>query len=112
VQERVLEDGAYAPDIWKLEVGNTLLLAERHGRIAPEHRARALQQLSTLPIAVDLETAGQAWSGTWQLAQRFRLTLYDAAYLELAQRRALPLATLDRDLRRGAETLGIELLGV
>jgi predicted nucleic acid-binding protein len=56
-------------------------------------------------------THGYAWSTTLRLAERFALTLYDAAYLELAQRRSLPLATLDRDLRAAALAVNIELLG-
>jgi predicted nucleic acid-binding protein len=52
-----------------------------------------------------------AWSDTLELSDRFRLTLYDACYLELAQRRNLPLATLDGDLRAAGDALGIEMLG-
>ncbi len=49
------------------------------------------------------------WAGTLHIADRFRLTVYDAAYLELAQRRALPLATLDQDLRNAGSALGVAL---
>ncbi len=61
---------------------------------------------------VDPDTDAYAWTVVLQLADRFQLTLYDAAYLELAARRRLPLATLDRDLREAAAALGIALLGV
>jgi len=60
---------------------------------------------------LDTETTDQAWTTTARLAERYRLTLYDAAYLELAQRRKLPLATLDEDLIRTGKTLDMTLLG-
>jgi predicted nucleic acid-binding protein len=65
-----------------------------------------------LPISTDPETGKQAWNATLQLAHRHRLTLYDAAYLELAQRRRLPLATLDSDLRAAAMVECVPLLGI
>ena len=60
---------------------------------------------------IDAETAARAWAATSQLAVRFKLTIYDAAYLELAQRLRLPLATLDKELRTAGRALGIALLG-
>jgi len=71
----------------------------------------SLVELGFMPITIDADTNGYAWSTTLRLAERFALTLYDAAYLELAQRRSLPLATLDRDLRAAALAANIELLG-
>ena len=62
-------------------------------------------------MTIDVETASQAWAVTSQLATRFRITMYDAAYLELAQRLGLPLATLDRELRAAGGALGVTLLG-
>ncbi len=64
-----------------------------------------------LDRVVDADTNNYAWSGTLRLAERFSLTMYDAAYLELALRHHLPLATLDRELRSAAPALDIELLG-
>ena len=75
-------------------------------------RDAALTQLANLNIQVDSETNAQAWAATLALADRFALTLYDAAYLELALRRALRLASLDRDLRAAAEMTGVGLLGI
>ena len=69
-----------------------------------------LSELNDLPIVLDDETAAQAWSATIQLAERHRLTVYDAAYLELAQRRGLPLASLDQELRTAAEVAGVALV--
>jgi predicted nucleic acid-binding protein len=62
-------------------------------------------------VTINVETAGRAWAATSRLAAMHRLTIYDAAYLELAQRLNLPLATLDRELRAAAGALGIALLG-
>jgi predicted nucleic acid-binding protein len=88
------------------------MVATRGRRISPEKRRDALAQLVKLKITTDQQTADEAWGISLDLADRFRLTLYDACYLELAQRRALPLATLDKDLRKAAKALDIPLLGV
>jgi predicted nucleic acid-binding protein len=111
VRDRVTDDGALVPALWPIEVGNTFLLAVRHGRISMAQRGRALQRLQDLPIRIDDETLTHAWEETLALAERFRLTLYDACYLELAQRHDLPLASLDRELRSAATKLGLTLLG-
>ncbi|MBS0639737.1 MAG: type II toxin-antitoxin system VapC family toxin [Acetobacteraceae bacterium] len=70
-----------------------------------------MAELAYRPIALDAETNSHAWSTTLNLAGRFGLTLYDAAYLEVAFRRALPLATLDRELRAAASALNVAVLG-
>lgn len=110
--DKVTISGATVPPLWKLEVGNALFFAERRQRITPTQRNEALNQLARLSISTDNDTAAHAWLSTFSLAQRFSLTLYDACYLELAQRRGLPLASLDRDLRAAGSALGIELLGL
>jgi len=74
-------------------------------------RNRALDHLSALPIAIDPETDARAWTATLGLADRFNLTLYDVTYLELALRRAAPLASLDAALRDDAQALGVALKG-
>ena len=107
---RVGVAGACAPALWPLEVLNALAMAERRSRIDAERRQRLAGFLRDLPVTIDEETASQAWAVTSQLAARFRLTVYDAAYLELAQRRGLPLATLDQELRAAAAALGVTLL--
>ena len=75
-------------------------------------RDAALSALALMPVAIDPETGIHAWSTTLDLSTRLNLTVYDAAYLELAMRRGLPLATLDRDLRAAASAAGITLLGL
>ncbi len=112
VSEMVRETGASVPTIWHLEVANSLQRNVRRGRVDSAFRDASLADLSRLDIRVDGETVAFAWSSTLELAKRFRLTLYDACYLELAQRRGLPLATLDRDLRAAGQELGVELLGI
>jgi len=109
--DRVAETGAVAPSLWPLEALNGLLMAERRKRVDGKRRQRLAGFLSGLPVTLDTETADQAWTATARLAERYRLTLYDAAYLELAQRRKLPLATLDEDLIRAGKALGMTLLG-
>jgi len=108
----VAEDGGLAPGLWRLEIANSLTVAVRRGRIGVEFRDAALSDLGLLDIALDPHTDAQAWSSTLALADRFRLTLYDAAYLELAQRSSLPLASLDAELRDAAGALGVPLLGI
>ena len=111
VGEQVSDEGAAVPNLWPLEVANILLRAEGTKRISKQYRAEAIGELARLRIEIDTETAMRAWDTTLDLASHFRLTTYDACYLELAQRRRLPLATLDRELRAAGGKLGIELLG-
>jgi predicted nucleic acid-binding protein len=112
VLDQVTATGAVVPALWKLETANGLQIAIRRQRVDAAFRERALIQLARLPITIDVDTDTYAWTTTLQLADRFQLTLYDAAYLELAHRRALPLATLDSDLRTAAQAVGLALLGI
>ena len=109
--DRVADQGATVPGLWRLEIVNGLRTAIRRKRIDMVFRDRAIAQLARLPITVDPDTDHYAWTTTLQLADRFGLTPYDAAYLELAQRRTLPLATLDESLRAAAPAVGVQLLG-
>lgn len=107
IQQEMAGSGAIAPAHWPLEVANALLMAERRQRISTEFRNAALRDLAALPITLDAETSIRAWHETLRLADAYRLTAYDAAYLELAHRLALPLATLDAELRVAAQALGL-----
>ena len=109
--EKLGETGAIAPMLWPLEAVNVLLIAERRGRIGRERRQLLCGFLRALPVKLDTETADLVWTETARLADRFRLSSYDAAYLELAQRERRPLASLDEDLRRAATALGLAVLG-
>jgi predicted nucleic acid-binding protein len=94
---------AWIPVHWWLEIGNGLLMAERRGRITAEQVAQALSLVNALPLEEDEETAEQIAVRTFTLARRHGLTIYDAAYLELAQRRGAILATFDEQLLKAAK---------
>lgn len=109
--EAVADDGAIVPTLWRLEIANSLTVAMRRGRINANFRRAALADLALLDITTDEDTDTHAWGETLKLADRFRLTVYDAAYLELAHRRTLPVATLDTELAAAAKALDVQVLG-
>ncbi len=111
VLQQTTESGAWVPSLWRLEVANVLEMGVRCGRHDAAFRDASLADLALLPTQLDPNTDPQAWGATLKLAERHRLTLYDAAYLELAVRRGLPLATLDGELRAAAPAEGVALLG-
>jgi len=108
----VIANGAWVPGIWRLEVANALLIGVRRGRADAAFMATTLADLANLPIRDDPDTSLHAWGTTARLAERHNLTSYDASYLELALRRSLPLATLDRQLRAAAAAESVSLLGL
>jgi len=110
----LLADGAEAltPGIWPFEVANALLVGERHKRRSVAQVTAVLQRLTELPITVDSVRVARVFGEILSVARQEQLTEYDAAYLELALREALPLATLDQELRRAAQHLGIELVTI
>ena len=110
--DAVGDEGAVVPALWRLEIANSLTVALRRGRIDANFRRAALTDLALLDIAIDDQTDVHAWGETLRVADSFQLTVYDAAYLELAQRRNLPLATLDGELRAAATSLGLRLMGM
>ncbi len=112
VFDQLTQAGAWVPGLWRLEIANVLEMGVRRGRSDAAFRNATLADLDLLPIRVDPETDRQAWGATLRLADRHRLTLYDAAYLELAMRRGLPLATLDAHLRAAAATENVSLMGL
>ena len=111
VFEAVADDGAVVPALWRLEIANSLTMAVRRGRIDANFRRAALTDLAFLDITIDTETDAHAWGETLNVADFFQLTVYDAAYLELAKRRTLPLATLDSELAAAAKALGVRIAG-
>ena len=100
----------YVPSHWWLETTNGLLMAERRKRASQLDTAEALQLINSLPITTDSETAFHCGGEIINLARRHTLTIYDAAYLELAMRRHATLATFDRALARAADAAGLEVL--
>jgi predicted nucleic acid-binding protein len=97
------------PRLWHLEIANVLLVGERRGRCTAADTSRWLSYLSRLPIVADGETENQAWSATVGLARQHRLSAYDAAYLELAIRQGVSLATLDDSLQSAAQAAGVAI---
>ena len=108
--ERLKGSGAMVPSLWRLELGNVLAGAERRERISRARLAAYLELLDRLPIVTDSETDNRAFRETPVLARQHNLTTYDAAYLELAMRRGLELATLDKALTRAARRVEVETL--
>ena len=111
VLDRLEGETALVPALWFLEVTNVLAMAEKRKRITAARSEEFLSLLDALDVEVDLEAADRAFSHLLPLCRRHRLTAYDAAYLELALRRRLPLASLDHDLRVGARSLGLPVIG-
>ena len=110
LMRQVAEDGAFVPILWRYEVANGLLAAIRRGRIDVAYRDVSLAELRLLPITIDRAGWDAVWGPALDLADRFGLTIYDAAYLELSARRRLPLATGDRALRSAAAAMSIKIL--
>jgi predicted nucleic acid-binding protein len=97
---------AWVPALWHLELSNVLLGAQRKGRIDQAGIEAFLGALDTFEIEVDAETMTAAWTRTLALAREHGLTTYDAAYLELALRRGIPLATRDGALAEAVRRAG------
>jgi predicted nucleic acid-binding protein len=107
----LLEAGeAVTPAIWPLEVANALLIGERRERITASGISRFLRLLRSLNIHVDDQTASVEMEGLVELARSRQLPAYDAAYLELAMREGIPLATLDGPLERAAKEVKLPRL--
>ncbi len=104
----LVREPAVAPSIWWYEVRNLLIVNERRGRIDAAKSNRALGVLRRLPIEIDNQAVEV---DVLDLARTHRLTIYDAAYLEVTRRRSLPLASLDRDLIAAARAENLRLLG-
>jgi predicted nucleic acid-binding protein len=100
----------YVPAHWPLEVANSLLVACRRGRVTAEQVRSFIEDLTDLRIRIAPPSTPSEWPVVLALAERHRLTAYDAAYLELVRRTGLALATLDYDLRRAAQIEGVQLV--
>lgn len=105
---RIASDPAITPVLWRFELRNLLLVNERRGRLDSAKTARALRLLRALPITID---SAEDEDTLMELARQHRLTVYDAAYLELALRRGFPLATLDTALASAARAEAVPLVG-
>ena len=111
VRDELLKaESVWVPAHWRLEVCNSLWMAERRKRLDATGIAQAVSLFTQLPAVVDQETNGRAGGETLALARQHMLSVYDAAYLELALRRGASLASLDEPLRAVAKKLGVPLL--
>ena len=110
VLERLAIETASVPGIWHVEVANVLALSERRGRITPASTSEFIALMESLLIVVDDQTPSRALGQVLDLARAERLTAYDAAYLELAMRLGIPLASKDADLCDAAERLGVSVV--
>lgn len=107
VKERFSDSEFWAPAHWKLEISNALCVAERRGRLAEAGVLEALELIAGLPVAIDDSSDNRSLSSTVSLARRHSLSVYDAAYLELAIRLGATLCSLDRDLVSASERVGL-----
>ncbi len=102
---------AHVPVTWGLEVANVIAKAEDRALVTEARSGAFLEMLGGVDIEIDSATAAHALSDTLQLARRYRLSAYDASYLELALRLGMPLATLDEDLEKAAKKAGVKRFG-
>ena len=108
--ERLRDDGALVPALWRLEVANVLLQAERRERLGPAKITASLRLIDDLPIVTDPQTEARAFREILALARSESLTVYDASYLELAMRHDIALATQDQALILAARRLQVPTL--
>jgi predicted nucleic acid-binding protein len=104
-------DEASVPFIWPLEVANVLVISERRRTLTVAQVAGFLEELSAWPIQVDTLGVDRTFQQILSTAREHTLSAYDAAYLELAIREGLPLATLDSGLRKAANAVGVKIAG-
>jgi predicted nucleic acid-binding protein len=109
VRDSLAIAGAVVPSMWPLEVTNATNVGERRKRLDEARSRRFITLLESLPIAVDDEASSHAFRDISHLARTYQLSAYDAAYLELAIRRGLPLACLDGKLKSAATAAGVPL---
>ena len=105
------EGQAVAPALCALEISNVIAKLEAKGIVKEVEAQRFVALYANLDIAVDQTSGTQAFGDVLQLARRFKLSAYDATYLELSMRKGLPLATLDTDLTKAAITAGVAIFG-
>lgn len=110
LRESLVKDSAVVPVLWRIEVGNVLLVATRRGRITEDDWPRIRDDLEALPIDIDPESCVRVLDSVLPIANEHDLSVYDAMYLELALRLGLPLATLDQGLVAAGKAAGIEVL--
>ncbi len=112
VLDRLLVDQALVPAVWLLEAANVLLVGERKGRLTSAEASHFLAMIETLPILIDLPASLKTMGDIYSLAKTYQLSAYDAAYLELAMREGVDLATLDESLSAAAVKAGVNVFRI
>jgi len=107
----VVTDRIMVPVHWRSELANGIVMGERRGRSHPEQVEHLTRMIDRLDLELDGDGAEHAFLRILPLARAHRLTVYDAVYLELAERRGLPLATYDESLSKAARFVGLRVLG-
>jgi len=110
VLNRLEYSTAFVPSIWPLEVGNVLLVAERNKRLRQADSIRFIALLSELPIIVEPESPDRMMNEIVSIARAYDLSTYDASYLDLAMRKGIPIATLDKGLLRAAKKSNVPVI--
>ena len=110
ILDRLEDSTGFVPSIWPLEVCNVLLVAERKKRIGEAGSTRFIALLSELPIIVEQESPERMIKDIFALARKHKLSSYDASYLDLAMRKGLPIATLDKNLSAAAKRSKVPIL--
>ena len=110
ILDRLEDSTGFVPSIWPLELCNVLLVAERKKRIGEAGSTRFLALLAELPIIVEQESPERMIKEIFALARKHKLSSYDASYLDLAMRKGLPIATLDKNLLAAAKRSKVQIL--
>ena len=110
ILDKLVSGSAFVPSIWPLEVGNVLCVAERRKCLSYADSIRFLELLHELPIIVEQESPERMLKEVFWLAREYNLSTYDASYLDIAMRKGLPIATLDRALQEAAGRCDVPIL--
>ncbi|MGX6960281.1 MAG: type II toxin-antitoxin system VapC family toxin [Rickettsia endosymbiont of Pentastiridius leporinus] len=110
ILDKTIKEGAIVPTVWGLEIGNVLLCAERAKRLTANQRHQVIYTLKGMHIKIDHLPFEYTLFDIMDLAIQYNLTFYDASYLEVALRHNLPIATLDKALRKASKEAGIIII--
>ena len=108
--ERLRDFGAFVPQLWGYEFANVMLQAHKRKRLSSSQLVTVFELMEDLPITIVGETVFAAFKDIMAISQAENLTSYDSAYLALAMGKKLPLATLDKALRRACKNVGVAVL--
>jgi predicted nucleic acid-binding protein len=111
LRDRVSLTGAVVPPHWRIEIENTIRVGQRRGKATTQEIQAFVELIQAAPVEIDVRPLA-TFGNLLPLAQRYSLSVYDAAYVELASRRGLPLATLDANMQRAAQEMGIDLIDI